>query len=96
MSLTPGITSSFSGYWTGVMAVAYTDFVLKVIVSLTCIALGIIFSLPVIFSKMLDFICVFKLSVVRTRRSSSKSEKKKIMKGLKCSDKRLTIYKSGD
>lgn len=78
------------------MAIAHTNFILKVIVTLMCIILGIIFSLPVIFSKMLDFICVFKLSVVRTRRTSSKSEKKKIMRGLRGSDKRLTIYKSGD
>jgi len=33
MSSTPGIFSSFTGNWTGVMTIAQTNFVLKVTVS---------------------------------------------------------------
>lgn len=89
MSLTPGITSSFTGNWTGVMATAHTNFVLKVIVSLTCIVLSMIFSLPVIFSKMLDFICVLNCPLlvleepVQSLKEKEKSEKENNNEGFK-------------
>lgn len=51
---------------------------------------------------MLDFICVLNCPLlvpeepVQNLKEKEKSEKKKIMKGLRDSDKKLTIYKTGD